>query len=212
VQAPTGDSSNGDDGLAAQVIAVQREIQRNGPVHACFDVFSDFFEFFTVNPTGVYNASSPNAQIVGGHCVKIIGWGTTAGVPFWLIANSWGTGWAQQGVFRYARGIDLGGMDTSIWAACPAGAPSCELTPAVGAPPAGATRRTGGMWHPVEQPNTQAHVAAALRAVRRDARGWAATKGGAAAARLTDARPSRRLDARARLRVKRVRHRLAVAL
>lgn len=29
---------------------------------------------------------------LGGHAVKIVGWGVLEGVPYWLVANSWNTG------------------------------------------------------------------------------------------------------------------------
>jgi hypothetical protein len=112
-------------------------------------VYDNFFDFFDAQPTGTYN-SSAGQDPVGGHCVKIIGWGAThaESMPYWLIANSWGEGWAQKGVFRYIRGANLGGMDTAVWAGCPDGT-MCELTPSVvpakDAP--AAASRSGGRWH-----------------------------------------------------------------
>ena len=165
--------------------AIQTEILANGPVHACFDVYSNFFDFFDAHPTGVYN-STADAEFAGGHCVKIIGWGTDSGTPFWLIANSWGTEWGQQGVFRYARGVDLGGMDSSVWAACPPNT-SCTLTSAVkvDATP-NMARRSGGMWHPVQA--SHSHVALALLAAKRDVVAWARRAQGDEAARNVHAR------------------------
>jgi cathepsin B len=34
---------------------------------------------------------------IGGHAVKMIGWGVDNGVPYWLVANSWNTDWAENG-------------------------------------------------------------------------------------------------------------------
>ena len=34
---------------------------------------------------------------LGGHAVKMIGWGVDNGVPYWLVANSWNTDWAENG-------------------------------------------------------------------------------------------------------------------
>jgi cathepsin B len=38
---------------------------------------------------GVYELTA-DSFFVGGHAVKIIGWGTLNNVDYWLVANSWG--------------------------------------------------------------------------------------------------------------------------
>ena len=43
---------------------------------------------------------------VGGHAIRIVGWGEESGVKFWWIANSWGTKWGINGYFRMIRGIN----------------------------------------------------------------------------------------------------------
>lgn len=34
---------------------------------------------------------------LGGHAIKILGWGEENGVPYWLAANSWNTDWGDNG-------------------------------------------------------------------------------------------------------------------
>lgn len=34
------------------------------------------------------------------HAVTVIGWGNTGGLDYWLIRNSWGTGWGESGHIR----------------------------------------------------------------------------------------------------------------
>ena len=46
---------------------------------------------------GVYQHVS-GAEL-GGHAVKMIGWGTENGTPYWLISNSWNTDWGDHGVY-----------------------------------------------------------------------------------------------------------------
>jgi len=51
---------------------------------------------------GVYQHVS--GRVEGGHAVKILGWGTDAGVNYWLCANSWGPKWGESGFFRIKQG------------------------------------------------------------------------------------------------------------
>ena len=41
---------------------------------------------------------------LGAHAVKLIGWGETDGVQYWLAANSWGTRWGEKGFFKIKHG------------------------------------------------------------------------------------------------------------
>ncbi|KHJ99375.1 papain family cysteine protease [Oesophagostomum dentatum] len=80
------------------VEAIQKEIMTNGPVQASFIVYSDF----RIYKSGVYVHTAGKEE--GGHAVRIIGWGTENGVPYWLITNSWNTDWGENGLFRMLRG------------------------------------------------------------------------------------------------------------
>ena len=37
-------------------------------------------------------------KYIGGHAVKIIGWGYENGTSYWLVANSWNTDWGDKGI------------------------------------------------------------------------------------------------------------------
>ena len=49
---------------------------------------------------------------VGGHAVKIVGWGVDNGVNYWKVANSWNPYWGEKGYFRIAYGE--GGIDSQV--------------------------------------------------------------------------------------------------
>ncbi|MEN9827114.1 MAG: hypothetical protein RI953_2859 [Pseudomonadota bacterium] len=66
----------------------------NGPLMTSMKVFKDFY-FYT---GGVYRHQK--GGIVGGHAVMIIGWNNEDRA--WIVRNSWGTDWGEQGDFRIA--------------------------------------------------------------------------------------------------------------
>lgn len=77
---------------------IKSEIYTNGPVEAAFTVYEDFFSY----SSGVYHHVS--GGIAGGHAIKVLGYGVENGTPYWLCANSWGTGWGMSGFFKIKQG------------------------------------------------------------------------------------------------------------
>jgi len=49
------------------------------------------------------------------HAVLAIGYGTENGEDYWLIKNSWGTWWGENGYFRLVRGRDECGVLKQAW-------------------------------------------------------------------------------------------------
>ena len=49
---------------------------------------------------------------LGGHAVKMIGWGVDEGVPFWTCVNSWNNLWGEGGTFRIVRGVNECGIES----------------------------------------------------------------------------------------------------
>jgi cathepsin B len=76
-------------------------------------VFTDFLTY----KSGVYHRIS--GKSLGGHAVKIIGWGVENSMPYWLVANSWNEEWGDKGFFKIKRGIDECGIEGSIMAGIP---------------------------------------------------------------------------------------------
>jgi cathepsin B len=88
--------------------SIQQEVMTNGPVEAAFYVYRDFMQY----KSGVYHHTS--GAFLGGHAVKIIGWGVSSGTPYWIIANSWGTTWGMNGFFWMLRGKNECGIESQV--------------------------------------------------------------------------------------------------
>jgi cathepsin B len=95
--------------------AIMQEIYTNGPVETAFTVYEDFVSY----TGGVYKYTW--GQELGGHAVKIIGWGVTSnGVKYWIVANSWNPDWGEKGFFRIIRGTDDCGFEDEVNGGVPA--------------------------------------------------------------------------------------------
>nr|AKZ42344.1 cathepsin B preproprotein [Castor fiber] len=92
---------------------IMAEIYKNGPVEGAFTVFSDFLMY----KSGVYKHVA--GDMMGGHAIRILGWGKEDGVPYWLVANSWNTDWGDKGFFKIVRGEDHCGIESEIVAGIP---------------------------------------------------------------------------------------------
>ncbi|XP_042144475.1 cathepsin B [Ixodes scapularis] len=92
---------------------IRVEILKNGPLQAVMLGYEDFLHY----KTGVYKHVS--GKLLAGHAVKIIGWGTEKGTPYWLVANSWNTHWGDKGYFKILRGSNECNIEGQIHAGIP---------------------------------------------------------------------------------------------
>jgi len=99
--------------VRADVKQIQMELMTNGPVEGAFTVYSDFPNY----KSGVYQHVSGTA--LGGHAIRILGWGVEEGVPYWLVANSWNYDWGDNGTFKILRGQDHCGIESGVVAGMP---------------------------------------------------------------------------------------------
>ncbi|XP_050426631.1 uncharacterized protein LOC126836954 [Adelges cooleyi] len=93
---------------------IQKDVMVYGPVEASFDVYEDFMNY----KYGVY-ARTENATYMGGHSVKLIGWGVEQGVPYWLMVNSWNYEWGDWGTFKIRRGTNECRIEDSVTGGVP---------------------------------------------------------------------------------------------
>lgn len=102
---PQGDGTKCTDHM-------MQEIYQNGPISAQFFVHQSFESY----QSGVYHCSNPlKDPMLGGHAIKILGWGVEDGTPYWLVANSWNEDWAGlDGYFKIQRGNNEGQIEDPI--------------------------------------------------------------------------------------------------
>lgn len=93
--------------------AIKADIYLNGPVEAAYTVYSDFPSY----KSGVYQAHTN--ETLGGHAVKVIGWGVENGVKYWLAVNSWNKYWGDNGYFKILRGVNECGIEEGVSAGLP---------------------------------------------------------------------------------------------
>jgi len=83
---------------------IKREISSRGPVVVPMRLMDDFLVykdgiFF---PTEDAKAVFDQKGEIIIHAVMITGWGRSKGIPYWLVENSWGKGWGEDGYARIA--------------------------------------------------------------------------------------------------------------
>jgi cathepsin B len=90
---------------------IKRDIMNNGPVVAATQVHVDFLTY----KNGVYTKSEEVARFSGFQTIKILGWGVESGSEtepnkgnkYWIIQNSWGEDWGENGYARISMGQEL---------------------------------------------------------------------------------------------------------
>lgn len=90
------------------------EILQNGPISTGYTVYEDFQTKFGgaladggMQGGQTYDGGNPLGTViykwdkeslaVGGHAVKIVGWGVFRSVKYWIVENSWGSDWGHSG-------------------------------------------------------------------------------------------------------------------
>jgi len=81
---------------------MQNNLASWGPLSICVD--AEPWQDYT---GGVLMASDCSNQL--DHCVQLVGYDMTQATPFWIVRNSWGTDWGENGYIRLQYGQDTCG-------------------------------------------------------------------------------------------------------
>mmetsp|Transcript_52768 Transcript_52768/g.123418 ORF Transcript_52768/g.123418 Transcript_52768/m.123418 type:complete len:528 (+) Transcript_52768:53-1636(+) len=92
---------------------IMRELVEGGPLVASFEPSNDLMYY----SGGVYKRV-PHMQHAEweqvDHAVMLVGYGEDEGKKYWILQNSWGKDWGEDGYFRMARGIDESGVESLV--------------------------------------------------------------------------------------------------
>jgi len=87
--------------------AMMAALVRNGPLSVSFEVYDDFmlYKGGVYHHTGHITATSFTPFEMTNHAVLLVGFGRdpALGEDYWIVKNSWGTEWGEEGFFRIRR-------------------------------------------------------------------------------------------------------------
>lgn len=72
----------------------------HGPSVSVMNVFRDFL----IYKEGVYEVIPGTSNLNTKQAVKLIGWGRDEDSSYWLVENSWGESWGENGVAKVKIG------------------------------------------------------------------------------------------------------------
>lgn len=107
-----------EHGRLLGVEQMKAEIYARGPI-ACYVDAGPIYDWgFTANASQVFTAGNGHTTI--DHVISVVGYGydSVQNVDYWIIRNSWGEYWGQNGYFRLKMGDNQLGIETTscAWA------------------------------------------------------------------------------------------------
>ncbi|XP_039610676.1 procathepsin L-like [Polypterus senegalus] len=86
----------GDEQALANAVATV------GPITVTLDASNPSFQFYS---SGIYNDPNCDEEQLN-HAVLLVGYGTEGNQDYWIIKNSWGSSWGENGYMKLARNKD----------------------------------------------------------------------------------------------------------
>ncbi|CAI5454794.1 unnamed protein product [Caenorhabditis angaria] len=76
-------------------------VYQHGPVVFGIKTTRDFYFY----QSGIFYPDWVN-KTIGGHAMIIVGYGVENGTKYWIVKNSWGVEWGENGYLRLIRGVN----------------------------------------------------------------------------------------------------------
>lgn len=85
-------------------------VAKYGPSTIVIDGSSWFFQTYT---SGIFDDDADSClPNYSNHAVCCVGYGTENGINYWIVKNSWGANWGEDGFIRMIRGKNICGVAT----------------------------------------------------------------------------------------------------
>jgi len=102
---------------------MMKEIANYGPIVAGIKAYPSLSHNYgdNKNKDVVYSSLDKSTDTkAGGHDISIVGWGTDPdSTPYWIVRNSWGRKWADNGYVKFLRGSNFCNIESEVWTADP---------------------------------------------------------------------------------------------
>ncbi|KAI7835301.1 hypothetical protein COHA_010797, partial [Chlorella ohadii] len=87
--------------IAPNKAAIQSALYLYGPIVVYFNVINSFYSY----TGGIYPAAGCPTNTIN-HAMLLVGYDFTGPTPYWIIRNSWGTGWGTEGGYVKVEATD----------------------------------------------------------------------------------------------------------
>lgn len=103
--------------VANNVDQIKYEIYKFGPVIGGFKLYPSFIKEY--DGKSIYMGPKEGEEYLGGHAIRVLGWGKEGDTEYWICANSWGSSWGMNGLFRIKMGLKECQLEDNIYGLIP---------------------------------------------------------------------------------------------
>jgi cathepsin F len=92
--------------LGTNEVTIKNYLYNNGPITAALN--ANTLQYYR---GGIVNVSCSRKV---NHAVTLVGYGSSNGMDYWIVKNSWGPYWGDKGYFKIRRGVGMCGINTYV--------------------------------------------------------------------------------------------------